>query len=44
MMTRASCFSENAASLPERIYLPKRNMPTLGGYEVTVIMGKKRQA
>lgn len=44
LMTGASCFSANAASLPERIYLPKRNMPTLGGYEVTVIMGKNRQA
>lgn len=40
-MTPASCFSSHAVSLPTRVYLPKRNMPILGGYEVTVIMGKK---
>lgn len=40
-MTLASCFGSHVGSLPKSVYLPKRNMPTLGGYEVTVIMGKK---
>ena len=41
MTTRASCFGSHVGCLPKRVYLPKRNLPTLGGYEVTVIMGKK---